>query len=135
MNTYLYLLLILLLCIGCNESAKKKYEDYNDKDFIEVQGILTRSFRKTKFPDRFESDIYFIYNLDKDKPNKGYELGSPYMLDEGEPVIILVHHSNEAISFFGSRGIIEEEVLLKYLDKCNQIGGGYYGVEDDLSKY
>ena len=126
---------LLFLAFGCGNPAKKEYEDYNEDDFVEVQGILTRTFGKARFPDKFRTDIYFIYNLDKENPDTGFELGSPYMLDEGEPIIVLVHRNDHKISFFGTRGIIEEEILLKYLDKCNQIGGGYYGVEDDISKY
>lgn len=77
------------------------------------------------------TDIHYVYNLEFDKPNVGSELKSPYILDDGEPVIILVHKDDNEVSFFSSRGIIEENVLLSYLEKCEQIGGGYYGVDDN----
>ncbi|NER11807.1 hypothetical protein SAMN06265375_1251 [Muriicola jejuensis] len=134
-NTALVLILFFVSFISCDTQKKKGFEEYNEEDFIEVQGILTGSFRKTSFPNRFSSNIYFIYNLHQENPDTGYELDSPYMLDEGVPVIVLVHRDDNNISFFGGTGIIQEDVLLNYLDKCQQIGGGYYGVEDDFSKY
>ena len=124
------IVLISIFAGGCSEPAKKRYEDYNDEDFIEVQGIITRTNGRSTFQNRIITDIYYVYNLEFDKPNTGYELKSPYILDEGEPVIILVHKDDNNISFFGSRGIIEEKVLLGYLEKCEQMGGGYYGVDN-----
>ncbi|WP_445385752.1 hypothetical protein ACT6NV_02825 [Robiginitalea sp. IMCC44478] len=129
-------IITLLFFAGCNSFSEKRYEDYDEKDFIEVQGILVKSFRNTVYPDGFEADLYFIYNLDKDKPDTGYEKGTPYLgLHDGDPITVLVHNENPKISFYGSSGIIEEEVLLEYLDKCAQLGGEYHGVDMDLSKF
>ena len=118
----------MFLC--CKGQTKKSYEDYDDGDFFEVQGIVVKTKRKTDFKNVIKSSIYFIYNLDKDTPDVGYEIDSPFMLDEGEPAIILVHKNDKKISFFGARGIVNEDVLLSYLEKCQQTGGGYYGVDE-----
>tara|TARA_R110002167_G_scaffold258239_2_gene464826 strand:+ start:759 stop:1166 length:408 start_codon:yes stop_codon:yes gene_type:complete len=132
----LQIIILFLLLIGCKEQSTKNYEDYDENDFIEVQGILIKSIRNTVYPDGFEADLYFIYNLDQDKPNTGYEKGTPYIdLYNGDPITVLVHRENSEISFYGSSGIIEEDILLEYLDKCVQIGGEYYGVDLDLSKF
>lgn len=129
----LFVLLLVAVCISCNE---KSYEDYDENDFIEVQGILIRTIRENRFPDNIHADLYFIYNLEKENPDTGQEKGTPYMgLSDGEPITVLVHKEDSEISFFGSRGITQEEVLLEYLDKCTQIGGDYYGVDLDLSKF
>ena len=99
----------MFLC--CKGQTKKSYEDYDDGDFLEVQGIVVKTKRKTDFKNVIKSSIYFIYNLDKDTPDVGYEIDSPFMLDEGEPAIILVHKNDKKISFFGARGIVNEDVL------------------------
>ena len=125
-----FIISIILVFTGCNEPEKKSYEDYDEGDFIEVQGIITKTNARNTLQNHIVTDIHFIYNLNLDKPSVGYELKSPYMLDEGEPVIILVHKEDKNVSFFGARGIIEEEVLLDYLKKCEEIGGGYYGLDD-----
>ena len=48
---------------------------------------------------------------------------------ESEPVIVLVHKDNPSISFMGSLGILEEEILLEYIERFAKIGGSYYGVK------
>ena len=127
------ILLLVAVCLSCDE---KSYEDYDENDFIEVQGILIRTIRKNTFPNNVNADLYFIYNLDQDHPDTGQEKGTPYMgLSDGDPITVLVHKEDSEISFFGSGGITQEEVLLEYLDKCAQIGGDYYGVDLDLSKF
>ncbi|MEK6152144.1 hypothetical protein WIW50_02735 [Flavobacteriaceae bacterium 3-367] len=125
------ILYLVGLLFGCAES-KKKYEDYNDTDFIEVQGIITKTKRKTDFKNVIKTSVYFIYNLDKERPDIGYELDTPFMLHNDEPAIILVHKDDEKVSFFGARGIIKEDVLLSYLEKCENIGGDYYGTDENL---
>nr|WP_299381222.1 hypothetical protein [Allomuricauda sp.] len=129
-NCFVLLALIFLCCKG----QTKKYEDYNDENFIEVQGIVVKSKRQTDFKNVIKSSIYFIYNLNKERPDIGYEINSPFLLHEGEPAIILVHKNDEKISFFGARGMINEDVLLSYLEKCHQTGGGYYGIDESSFK-
>ncbi|MDF0708274.1 hypothetical protein [Flagellimonas okinawensis] len=131
MKKIIFILCFVVSLIGCSES-KKKFEDYNDDDFIEVQGIIFKTKRKIDYKNISKTSIYFIYNLEKETPDVGFELNSPFMLNDGEPVIILVHKDDEKISFFGARGINEEDVLLSYLEKCEEIGGGYFGLDESL---
>jgi len=123
---------LLFLIFSCNKSEKKKYEDYNEDDFVEVQGIVIKTVKKMNFQSYFEMDLYYIYNLGQDKPTKGYELKTPYMIGVGEPAVILVHKEDKNITFYGYRGTLmeEEKTLLNYLEKSEQNGGGYYGVDD-----
>lgn len=131
MRNIIFIVCLVTSFIGCNES-NKKYEDYNDDDFIEVQGIIIKTKRKVDFKNITKTSIFFIYNLDKKRPDVGFEADSPFMLNDGEPVILLVHKDDQKISFFGARGIMDEEVLLSYLEKCEEIGGGYYGLDQSL---
>ncbi|WP_421813549.1 hypothetical protein [Flagellimonas sp.] len=131
MKKIIFIICFVASLIGCTES-KKKFEDYNEENFIEVQGIIIKTKRKIDYKNIIKTSIHFIYNLEKERPDVGFELDSPFMLNDGEPVIILVHKDDEQISFFGARGIIDEDVLLSYLEKCEEIGGGYYGLDESL---
>ncbi|WP_405384983.1 hypothetical protein [Maribacter sp. LLG6340-A2] len=123
------IIILFFIIISCNHKDKRDYEDYNDEDFLPVQGIITKVYKKSAINNFIKKDIHFIYNLEKENPSKGYEIYSPYILKEGEPVVILVHKDNDSISFFGSRGIIQEKILLAYLKKCDLDKGIYYGVD------
>lgn len=132
MKRLYFIIPLLFVVIGCNDDpTKKRYEDYNEEDFIEVQGIVTKVEKKHGYQN-LVVNISYIYNLGQEKPTKGYELGSPFIPIEGGAAIILVHKEDEKVTFFSQSGILdeEEEVLLGYLEKCEQIGGGYYGVDD-----
>lgn len=122
-------ILTLLLIVGCND-GKKSYEDYIEEDFIEVQGIVTKVEKKHNHQNLIVN-ISYIYNLGLDTPTKGVELNSPFIPIEGGPAIILVHTNDKTITFFSHSGILdkEEEVLLNYLEKCEQNDGGYYGID------
>lgn len=122
--------ILFFIITSCNQKYKLAYEDYNDEDFLPVQGIITKVYKKGAINNFIKKDIHFIYNLGKEKPSKGYEVYSPYILNEGEPAIILVHKDNDSISFFGSRGIIQKKLLLDYLKKCDLDNGIYYGVDN-----
>ena len=105
--------LILLFAIvftlsSCNE---KKYEDYNEDDFIEVQGLITR-IKKTANPidSEWNKDITYAYNLDKEVINHGIERNVDLMFKIGQPIVILVHKEDEKISFYARRGLINEVV-------------------------
>lgn len=124
-----FILLFIVFFTGCNTN-KKSYEDYAEDDFYSVQGIVTRVHSRYNYVDKFSKrDLYYIYYLELDKPLKGYEAKTPYMIENGEPVEILVHKKDSSITFFGSRGIFKEQVLLNYLDKCDE--EGYYGLDDE----
>lgn len=120
---------LLFLVIGCGLSSDKQYQDYDPDNFIEVQGIITRVFHRSVYPDKRVTDLRFIYQLDSAAPKQNMERGTPFLLNDGDPAVILVHKDDNDISFFGSRGIIDEEQLLRYLAKCEAIGGGYFGID------
>ena len=132
MKRLYFIISLSVIVMGCNEQIQKKYEDYNEEDFIEVQGIITKTIKKYNYQNMVETDIYYIYDLGKEKPTKGYELKAPYMPIEGAPAIILVHKDDKNVTFFARSGILDEgeKVLLDYLKKCEEIGGGYYGLDD-----
>jgi len=121
-----------IIIISCKNDSVRRYEDYNEEDFIEVQGIVVKTIKKNNFQNFIETDIHYIYNLELEKPILGKELKSEYMPYEGSPAIILVHRKDKNITFFSRSGTLidQESVYLSYLEKCEQIGGGYYGLDN-----
>ncbi|RIV43027.1 hypothetical protein [Flagellimonas pelagia] len=121
----------ILLMVSCGKPVKK-YEDYDEDDFTEVQGIVIKVDRNYSYLKEDIRNVYYIYNLGKERPDIGYELNCPFLPMEGEPAIILVNRNEKDVTFMARSGIIdeEEEVLLQYLEKCDQMGGGYYGLDE-----
>ncbi|MCX2839450.1 hypothetical protein OQ279_14965 [Salinimicrobium sp. MT39] len=107
------LLIILLVFIAC-EKKQKRYEDYNEKDFYEVQGIITE-IRPTSYA--FDSprnrNIFYDYHLEMNPPLKGSEEGIDLVLKPGDPIVVLVHKENIEITFYGRYGIIDQELKMK----------------------
>ena len=100
---------IIILTTSC---GKKRYEDYNEDDFVEVQGIITKVKRTSSaFDNARRVDIEFVYNLVDTNISYGKEDGIDLVLKYGQPIVVLVHKSDNKISFFGRRGIIDEELL------------------------
>tara|TARA_R110002124_G_scaffold17532_3_gene73518 strand:- start:401033 stop:401410 length:378 start_codon:yes stop_codon:yes gene_type:complete len=97
---------ILFLIISCS-NTKKEYEDYNEDDFYEVQGIVTKIIPTS---DVFDSprnrDIYYDYYLWLSKPLKGEEKNIDLMINPGDGIIVLVHKDDSLINFYARRGII-----------------------------
>jgi hypothetical protein len=108
-------LALTILISPCNN--EKSYEDYDEDDFVEVQGIITKCIPAKSFRAYSGNNIYFLYHLDKAPPLKGKELKSRFIPTEGNPAIILVHKKDSSIAFYGASGVIDKEILHKFYHK------------------
>jgi hypothetical protein len=93
--------------ISCE--SKKKYSDYDESDFYEVQGIINQA---NPTSDPFDlpivKDISFTYFLDRTNPKTGIEKNlEMFEAQDGYPLIVLVHKEDENISFYGKVGILD----------------------------
>ncbi len=131
MRTFLFISLFLLLP-GCKEQSTN-YEDYNEKDFVEVQGLIIKVEKEFAYQDR-KVDVTYIYDLKKDKPVIGYEDDTPFIPMAGAPAIILVHKYEDGVTFLGGLGYIEDEdnMVKRYLEKSERFGVEYYGIDINL---
>ncbi|UOB18935.1 hypothetical protein [Abyssalbus ytuae] len=107
MTRFTIILLITFFTISCN--SKKGYEDYNENDFYEVQGIVTYVEHST---DPFDSpqikNIKFNYFLDLEIPLNGAENGlNIFKIAKGYPVIVYVHKDDTNTSFYGKIGLVD----------------------------
>ncbi|MBQ4915590.1 hypothetical protein J8L85_14135 [Maribacter sp. MMG018] len=121
---------IILLYYGCKEQSIKSYEDYNEQDFVEVQGLIIKVEKEFAYQNR-KVDVTYIYNLEKDKPTVGHEKNTPFIPMAGQPKVILVHKYEENVTFLGGNTYVEDEndLIKKYLEKSARFGVEYYGVD------
>jgi hypothetical protein len=112
---------LLLTSIFNSCESEKKYSDYNENDFYEVQGIITyANLDDNPFNDSSVKNIGFTYFLDRTSPKTGKENNlDMFEAKNGYPLIVLVHKKNENISFYGRVGILDNlnEKEKEYLKK------------------
>ena len=89
--------------------SEKRYSDYNESDFYEVQGFIeSASPTSDPFDLPIVKDISFTYFLDRPNPKTGIEKNlEMFEAQNGYPLIVLVHKDDENISFYGRVGILE----------------------------
>lgn len=89
--------------------SEKRYSDYNESDFYEVQGFIeSANPTSDPFDSPTEKNIRFKYFLDRDNPKSGMENDlEMFEAKTGFPLIVLVHKEDENISFYGRVGILE----------------------------
>jgi len=123
---------IVFLIISCQEQQIKRYEDYNEEDFIEVQGLIIKVEKEFAYQNR-KVDVTYIYNLEHDKPTVGHEKNTPFIPMAGQPKVILVHKYKHNVTFLGGNTYVEDEndLVKKYLKKSNRFGVEYYGVDQN----
>ena len=131
MRTFLIISLIILF-LGCKEQSTKSYEDYNEEDFVEVQGLIIKVKKEFAYQNR-KVDVTYIYDLEKDKPTIGHEWNSPFIPMAGQPNVIMVHKYEDNVSFLGVNTYVEDEndLVKKYLEKSDRFGVEYYGVDQN----
>ena len=110
-QNYLILLLFIALIYSCGE---KKYEDYNENDFNEVQGVISKVKPSSNpFDSSRVTDIEYFYYLRKKEPFRGGEKNIDLYLNPGQPIVILVHKKDSTINFYGYNGTINIDDLEK----------------------
>lgn len=105
--------LFFIFLYSCG-SVEKKYEDYKENEFYEVQGIITKIFNSS---DLFDSPrvktIFYDYHLELPVPIQGKEENIDLVLKAGDLIVVLVHEKDITVSFFGRYGIIDENLEMK----------------------
>ena len=99
-------------------SCEKDYNDYNPRDFYEVQGIVTDVIpTQNPFDDPWDSYIYWEYHFDRHPPLKGSEKETELMINKGYPIVVLVHKDDINISFFGRLGFSNDSLHQEWIKK------------------
>ena len=104
------LIIIISISFGLFScESEKKYSDFKESDFYEVQGIINYANpTNDPFDSPTEKNISFSYFLDRPNPKTGIENDlEMFEAKNGYPLIVLVYKDNENISFYGRVGILE----------------------------
>ncbi|MUU78274.1 hypothetical protein [Winogradskyella endarachnes] len=104
------LTILIALSFGLSScKSEKRYSDYNESDFYEVQGFIeSASLTSDPFDSPTEKNIRFKYFLDRENPISGMENDlEMFEAKTGFPLIVLVHKDDENVSFYGRVGILE----------------------------
>lgn len=105
------LIVLLLILFSCKN--EKKYEDYNENDFQEVQGVITNVyFTSNPFDSPHNKLMNYCYILSDSTVLKGKEKDFHLDWQVGQPIIILVHKKDPKINFYGRNGLLDG--LTKY---------------------
>lgn len=114
------LITLTLVVVFFSCDSKRKYSDYNESDFYEVQGIINYANPDTApFNSYTIKNISYTYFLDRENPKIGIEKNLDMSeAQKGLPLIVLVHKSDENISFYGRVGILDTltEKEIKFMD-------------------
>ncbi|WP_228530332.1 hypothetical protein [Tamlana sp. I1] len=128
-KTLTILLILPFVFFSCK--FEKKYSDYNETDFYEVQGIIDNiTPNRNPFDSPRLKNVKYTYFLDRSIPKKGIEKNLDMMeinngfyfksIENGYPIIIFIHKNDENISFCGPIGTLdslnskEKEFLTKH---------------------
>lgn len=105
------LIFLFLVLISCKN--EKKYKDYKETDFYEVQGTVTNNYETSSpFDSPYNKLIDYCYILKDSTILFGKENEFYLDLNLGQPVVILVHKKDPKISFYGRTGLLDG--LTKY---------------------
>jgi hypothetical protein len=122
----------LFIILGCQNKEGLKYQDFNDDDFTNVPGIVTKITRTPIVAPRwYEYNVFYAYNLTSDTVLIGKKMDANIVVNKGDGIYILVHKENPKISFIGQGRLVpnDEYIIQDYLKKSAENGVEFYGVD------
>tara|TARA_R110001632_G_scaffold18712_18_gene57697 strand:+ start:4489 stop:4890 length:402 start_codon:yes stop_codon:yes gene_type:complete len=101
---YNILALSLILLLSC--TSEKKYEDYNENDFYEVQGAITKVYNTSSVFDNSSNKLMnYVYCVNDSVILNGSEKEFYQAWRFGQPIVVLVHKKDYNINFFARIGL------------------------------
>lgn len=91
--------------MSCGE--ERTLRDYNENDFVEVQGLVIDSKEVIHFLDESTWNISYVFKFNNQTYNgKSKDFNIPMPM--AQTVIVLVNKENPKISFFKEIGVLTE---------------------------
>ncbi|CAM1346237.1 hypothetical protein [Tenacibaculum crassostreae] len=98
---YLVVLVVFFSCL-----KEKRYEDFNEKDFYEVQGIITKVYQTPSvFDSSYNKLMDYTYAVNDSVFLNGSEKEFYKAWNVGDPIIVLVHKNDCKINFYARDGL------------------------------
>lgn len=119
-----------LLVLSCNH--KKKSTEIDLDEYEISQGIVVHlTYNKDVPKGPRHPNIYCIYDLDTEKPRKGYLKRTSRVFSLDEPVVVLVNKKDRSVSYIEGSMSYDKELLEWYRKKSEEVPEKYYRVEDE----
>ena len=118
-----------LLVLSCN--YKKKSTEIDLDEYEISQGIVVHITYYKDFPGTRHPNIYYIYDLDAEKPRKGHLKRTWRVVSLDEPIVVLVNKKDRSISYIEGSMSYDKELLEWYRKKSEEVPEKYYLVEDE----
>lgn len=97
--------LIVFFFFSC--AKEKRYQDYNENEFYEAQGIITKVYQTSSvFDESYNKLMDYTYVINDSVFLKGKEKEFYKAWNIGQPVVVLVHNKDSSISFYARDGIV-----------------------------
>ncbi|WGH74128.1 hypothetical protein P8625_08335 [Tenacibaculum tangerinum] len=98
--------IILLIFFSC--SKEKRYEDFNEEDFYEVQGIITNVYQTPSvFDSPYNKSMNYSYSVNDSVFLNGSEREFYKAWVVGDPIVVLVHKNDSKINFYARNGFLD----------------------------
>lgn len=97
--------LMVIFFLSCTK--EKRYQDYNENEFYEVQGIITKVYQTSSvFDESYNKLMDYTYAINDSVFLEGKEKGFYKAWNIGQPIVVLVHKKDSSISFYARDGIV-----------------------------
>lgn len=119
---------VIFTSFGCKEKwdsqtveMSSSSEEYRAEDYEKVQGVVLKMVpvSENELSSNTKSDIYYVYNIDQTEPKIGVVKNSDSKFGEDDLITVMVNKENSSLSFIDRRGMVDQEVLYKYLKRAD----------------
>ncbi|WP_299107737.1 hypothetical protein [uncultured Tenacibaculum sp.] len=114
-----YFFIVSIIFLSCTK--EKRYQDYNENDFYEVQGVVTKAYQTSSiFDSSYNRLMNYTYAINDSIFLEGKEKEFYKAWEFGQPIIVLVHRKDSTISFYARSGILNS-LTEKQIETFNTI--------------
>ena len=100
--SYFFIAFIFISC-----TKEKRYQDYNENEFYEAQGIITKVYQTSSvFDESYNKLMDYTYAINDSVFLEGKEKEFYKAWNIGQPIVVLVHKKDSSISFYARDGIV-----------------------------
>ena len=97
--------IIFLIFFSC--SKEKRYEDFNENDFYEVQGVITKVYQTPSvFDSAYNMLMDYSYVVNDTIFLNGSEKEFYKVWSIWQPIVVLVHKNDSNINFYARDGVV-----------------------------
>ncbi|WGK64957.1 hypothetical protein [Croceiramulus getboli] len=109
-------ILIPLLFFSCGNEKSKS--EKNIKDFSKAQGLITQIDTDFNYSKKFIRTYRYVYGVNSNEIFIGIERNSNLVLNQNDPIIVLVNKANLSQSFISQRGTVDKIILKELKEKA-----------------